>query len=240
MSPFLLVQAGNPPQDVRSRFGTFAEMFAPLLGTWAPHMQVVRVYANEALPPPHEVSGALITGSPGNVTDGDPWMREAADWVRAAFEQELPLLGVCFGHQLMAHALGGQVDYHPRGREVGTWPIELLPEAQNDPWLSEFPQTFPAQLLHEQTVMSPPPGAVVLGRNQHDAHQILRYTPRAMSVQFHPEFTKPIMESYLEVMEERLSSEGHSVPQLRERLSETPHAQATVAAFLRSCDLIEH
>ncbi len=237
MPDFLLIQAGNPPQAVRDRFGTFADMFRPLLGSLGGGMQVVRAYADESLPPPASVAGALITGSPGNLTDDAPWMRAAADWVCAAMDCDLPLLGVCFGHQLMAQALGGRVDFHPAGREVGTRRIELLAAAQDDAWLADMPATFNAQLLHEQSVMEPPPGAKVLGRNGHDAYQILRYTARAASMQFHPEFTLPIMQAYLDVMGERLSAEGLDVPALRQGLNHTPEATACVLAFLRSCEL---
>ena len=150
MLPLFILQTGNPPQAIRERHGSFADMFGALLAPLGRRVVVARGYAGEALPDAAGLSGAVITGSPGNITDAAPWMREAADWVRGAHAAGLPLFGVCFGHQLMAHALGGRVDYHPGGREVGSQAIQLSAAAGSDPWLDGVPATFPAQLLHEQ------------------------------------------------------------------------------------------
>ncbi|RYF49524.1 MAG: glutamine amidotransferase, partial [Comamonadaceae bacterium] len=78
-------------------------------------IQVVRPSLGETLPAPHAVAGAIITGSWNMVTDREDWSELTAAWVREAFAGDVPLLGICYGHQLMAHALGGVVDYHPQG-----------------------------------------------------------------------------------------------------------------------------
>ncbi|MGE4337120.1 MAG: glutamine amidotransferase [Pigmentiphaga sp.] len=231
MLPLFILQTGNPPQAVRTRHGDFQAMFGTLLAPLGRPLVAARGYAGEPLPDPGSVAGAVITGSPGNITDAVPWMDEAAEWVRRAHAAGLPLFGVCFGHQLMAHALGGRVDYHPRGREVATQPIELTEAAGNDPWLRGTPRQFAAQLLHEQTVIEPPPGATVLGANVHDAHQILRYGVNAVSVQFHPEFSAPIMREYLDIMAERLTAEGLDVPALRADVRDAPIATGLLSAF---------
>jgi len=231
MLPLFILQTGNPPQAVRAKHGDFQTMFGTLLAPLGRPLVAARGYAGEPLPEPDSVAGAVITGSPGNITDAAPWMAQAADWVRRAHAAGLPLFGVCFGHQLMAHALGGQVGYHPRGREVATQAIKLTAAAAADPWLRDTPREFAAQLLHEQSVIEPPPGATVLGANAHDAHQILRYGPNSVSVQFHPEFTAPIMQEYLDVMAERLAAEGLDVPALRSDVRETPIATGLLKAF---------
>ena len=78
---------------------------------------------------------------------------------------------------------------HPAGREAGNQQIILKLEAKTDPLLSAFPETFTAHLTHMQTIVELPPGASALAYSSHDPHQIVRYGPNAMSVQFHPEFT---------------------------------------------------
>lgn len=231
MQPLFILQTGNPPQAVRACHGGFDAMFGALLAPLGRPLLAARGYAGEALPDPGSLAGAVITGSPGNITDAAPWMAEAAEWVREAHAARLPLFGVCFGHQLMAHALGGRVDYHPGGREVATQPIELTAAADADPWLCRTPRRFAAQLLHEQTVIEPPPGVTVLGANAHDAYQILRYGPNAVSVQFHPEFSASIMREYLDIMTERLTAEGLDVPALRADVRDTPVATALLSDF---------
>ena len=135
------------------------------------------------------------------------------------------LLGVCYGHQLMAHALGGMVDYHPLGREVGCHQVVLAAAAKNDDFFADMPEQFGAYLTHEQSVLVPPPGATVLARSDHDAHQILRYGPKALSMQFHPEFTAQLMAACIQRRAELLAAEGNP-PNLSPATPCKPYADA--------------
>ncbi len=92
-------------------------------------------------------------------------------------------------------SLGGRVDYNPAGREVGTQMIQHLAE---DPMLADLPRPFPAQTMHMQSVLQPPPGAIVLASSARDAHQMLRMGPAIVSTQFHPEFPPEFMLDNLE------------------------------------------
>lgn len=85
----------------------------------------------------------------------------------------MPLFGVCYGHQLIAHALGGVVDYHPAEREVGCEKNQLPPWGMADELLRQSPAQFPAHLTHEQTVITLPEGAVAFAHSTHDPHQII-------------------------------------------------------------------
>lgn len=195
--PLALIQLDIPPAPVRDRIGEQARWFIdPLRLT--PHDYVIcRPDLGESLPDFSAVSGAILSGSWAMVTDHAEWSERTAAWVRAAMEQALPLLGVCYGHQLMAYALGGEVGDNPHGWERGALPVALLPGAQGDPLLQALPATFTAWLSHRQTVLAPPPGARVLARSAADDCQIVRYGPQALSVQFHPEFDARIMQACL-------------------------------------------
>jgi len=194
---------------------------------------IVRVYADEAPAAPAAYSAAIITGSPANVTDHEPWSERTAGWIRDAMDAELPMLGICYGHQLMAHALGGRVDYHHAGREVGTWIVRQTAAGRDDAFLRDVPEAFAAQLIHEQTVVEPPPGALVLARNAHDPHQMLRMGARAIGVQFHPEFSAPVMRAYFSVMDETLRKERGDVDALAAAVADTPSASGLVRRFLQ-------
>ena len=89
----------------------------------------------EPLPAISEFSGAVVTGSHAMVTERPDWSETLAAWLRTAVEAGLPVLGICYGHQLLAHALGGRVAYHASGIEIGTVPITLAGEATGDPIL---------------------------------------------------------------------------------------------------------
>ena len=128
-------------------------------------------------------------------TDLADWSERTAAWIGAALEADLPLLGVCYGHQLMAYALGGKVGDNPHGWERGL--KTPTRNSSRDPWLAPLPEAFQAWLSHRQSVLTPPPHAEVLARSDLDGCQILRYSPQALSVQFHPEFTRDIMTACL-------------------------------------------
>lgn len=145
------------------------------------------------LPDFQHISGAILSGSWAMVTDHAEWSERTAAWIRAAIEHALPLPGVCYGHQLMACALGGKVGDNPHGWERGLTLLQRTSQGENDPLLSAFPAQFNAWLSHRQTVIAPPPQAKVLATSRQDGCQILRYTPQAYPVQFHPEFTHHIM-----------------------------------------------
>jgi len=128
MKPILIVRTGRAPDPIRARHGDFQHWFRLVAGLRRERVQVVDVAAGEALPPTQAVAGAIITGSAAMVTERLPWSEGTAGWIRNAMDAGLPLFGVCYGHQLMAHALGGRVDYLPGGREIGTQAIELSPD----------------------------------------------------------------------------------------------------------------
>ncbi|WP_433706658.1 glutamine amidotransferase [Paraburkholderia sacchari] len=235
VSPSLLIiQVGTPPNEVRARFGDLPDWFCRVLERPRESVKVVRVFDGETLPRPDTRCVAIITGSWSMVTDLHPWSEATAQWIRDAIEIRMPLFGVCYGHQLMAHALGGKVDYHPRGREVGRHSVTLSPEALRDPLLQDWPQTFPAHLTHEQSIIELPTCAQALGYSAHDFHQIVRYGPGAISTQFHPEFTAEIAGACIEQSAAVLRAEGTDPAALLRTLGETEHATHLLRKFVKS------
>ena len=231
MRPLLLIQTGEAPDALVSRFGGFADWFRTAMRIDAAQMRVVRVDAGESLPDPRAVPGAVITGSAAMVTERADWSERTAEWIRGAMHAETPLFGVCYGHQLMAHALGGTVGWLPAGREIGTEAITRLAEA---PGLHALPPAFPAQTTHRQSVLEPPPGAAVLARSQRDPHQLLRYAPHALSSQFHPEFTPEVMRAYIEVRVETLREEGLDPDVLLAKVRETEASRSLLERFAQA------
>ncbi len=220
---------------MRAREGDLSQWFARALGELGQGMEVVRVFEGEALPPPGRHRAAIITGSWAMVTDRLDWSEATAEWVRQAMAIGMPLFGVCYGHQLMADALGGKVDYHPEGVEVGCLDVELLPQAADDPLVGVLPARFPAHLTHMQSVLEPPPGAQVLARSAQDACQILRYGPRAISTQFHPEFIPSITTACVQRREQMLRDRGIDPQQLIDGVQDTPEARGLMQRFVAAC-----
>lgn len=196
--PILIIQMGEPPAPIAADVGQQSDWFrsalAPLkLG----ELLIVRPDLNETLPPPSALSAAIVTGSWAMVTDRLDWSERTGEWLRLAVDEQLPLLGVCYGHQLLADALGGTVTDNPQGKEVGLETVSLKPAAAQDALLSELPTEFSAYLTHLQSVVTPPPGAQVLASSALDGCQILRYSPTTLSFQFHPEMDAGVMNACL-------------------------------------------
>ncbi|MND10576.1 GMP synthase [glutamine-hydrolyzing] [compost metagenome] len=228
----LLVQTGTPPQEIVADHGDLPRWFADLLAPWREQISAVRVFAGEPLPAPDNDMVAVITGSWDMVTDRLAWSEMTAEWIRAAMTIEMPLFGVCYGHQLMAHALGGEVDYHPAGRETGSKTISLSAAGLDDSLIAGHPEPFSAHLTHLQTVTKLPPGATVLASSEHDPHQIVRYGAHALSTQFHPEITPEIARSLIYYRQAVLRSEGIDPDRLSGAVEESPVASAILTRFV--------
>lgn len=233
MKPVLIIRTGRAPEPIRARHGDFPHWFRLGAGLHPRQLRIVDVAVGEALPPPREVAGAIITGSAAMVTAREAWSERTAGWIRDAMDAELPLFGVCYGHQLMAHALGGCVDYLPGGREIGTQTIELSPLAARDPLAVALSTSFRAHTTHEQSVIEPPEGAAVLARSARDPHQLLRYGPHAVSAQFHPEFNAEVMRAYIRRKHADLQREGADPQEIFGAVAATPVARRLLRQFSR-------
>lgn len=231
MKPILIIRTGRAPDPIRGRFGDFPQWFRVAARLADTQTRSVDVESGEILPDPHEVAGAIITGSGAMVTERAAWSERTAGWIRAAMDADLPMFGVCFGHQLMAHALGGRVDYLPGGREIGTQTITKLAAAQHDPLVGALPAQFRAHTTHEQSVLEPPPGAIVLARSARDPNQLLRYGPHALSSQFHPEFSADVMRAYVVRKRDAMRREGSDPAQVYHAVGATPVARRLLQHF---------
>jgi len=138
MRRVLILQAGSTHPAVRARFGDYGDWFARLVAPRAA-CRVIRAW-EEKLPDLAGFDGVLMTGSPRSVTEPEPWMDEAAGYMLDAARTRA-VLGVCFGHQLLARALGGRVERNPRGREAGTTEVSLTEDGARDPLFAGVPGT---------------------------------------------------------------------------------------------------
>lgn len=195
--PFLIVQTGHARPEIRPRLGDFPEWFRHSMRLPRGGTVVVDAKGDPPLPALDGFAGVIVTGSGAMVTAREPWSERTAGWLREAVSAGVPLLGVCYGHQLLAHALGGTVADHPSGREIGTVEIERLPAAADDALLGQAPPRFLAHATHVQSVLELPDGAAALARSAHEDHQAVRFGPRAWGFQFHPEFSVEAMQAYI-------------------------------------------
>lgn len=230
MRRVVILKTGNTYPAISEVFGDFEDWFIAGLSPEL-DLTVVNVAADEDPGNIGDWDGIVVTGSPAMVSDREPWSERTAQWLAAAVAQGKPVLGVCYGHQLLAHALGGKVGYHPGGRESGTFEVRLNDQASDDPLLGTLPQTFPAQLTHLQSVLELPAEATLLASSEHEPHQAFRIGDCAWGLQFHPEFNAPIMRSYLEVQAPALRDEQLDAEALIAGVRDTPEATSLLRRF---------
>jgi GMP synthase (glutamine-hydrolysing) len=234
MSPsrsVLVVVTGSPAEPVAARRGDFVRILEDAM----PHgLEVVlRVLdARDGFDPEFAplADAIVITGSAAHVHHRESWVLALEPWLAREVARGRPVLGLCFGHQLLASALGGEVTTNPLGREMGTVELERLTE---DPVLEGVPTRFAANTCHLDTVRRLPVGARVLARSSLDAHQCVRFADRCYGVQFHPEFDGDVMRGYVDARRDALRDEGRDVERMHAEASDTPHARRVLENFIR-------
>jgi GMP synthase (glutamine-hydrolysing) len=190
------------------------------------------VYEGEELPAPHETDGLVITGSAAMVSEAEPWSERTAVWLRDAVEAGVPILGICFGHQLLAHALGGVVGPNPRGREIGTVSLALTDSAATDPLLGGLPVRIDVHATHLESVLDLPPGAQLLASSDLDPHHAFRMPGRPVwGVQFHPEFSAEVTRGYIVAKRDDMRAEGMDPDRLLAGVRDTPWGGEILTRF---------
>ncbi len=234
---FLVIKTGKTYDHIRAQHGCFEDWMIAALGVPPETVRVVSVFEGGLLPAHLDnVLGIVITGSPAMVTERQPWSEAVARWLDFEINERqsrVPVIGICYGHQLIAHALGGRVDYNPRGREIGTVEIRATGAQLDDPLLGSLAFPLEAHVTHLQSVMELPPGATLLAASALEPHHAYRVGDAVWGVQFHPEFTVDIMHAYIDTLGERMAGEGLDVEAIRAAVRPAPLAGGLLSRFAR-------
>ena len=230
--PFLIVKVGSTFAEMVPEHGDFDDWVLRAMDLDAREAVVVAVHQGARLPDPMDTAGVVVTGSHAMVSDHEPWSEAVAEWIRRLVPRGVPFLGVCYGHQLLAHALGGTVGYHPGGPEVGTVPVRLTAAAHADPLLGGLPREFHAHSDHHQSILRLPMGAVVLAANDFERCHAIRIGAAAWGVQFHPEFDETAMRFYIDAQRDALRSKGQDPDQLLKAIRPTPESASVLRRFV--------
>jgi GMP synthase (glutamine-hydrolysing) len=143
------------------------------------------------------------------------------------------MLGICYGHQLLAYSLGGEVGSNLRGPEFGTVEVAVHEPAAKDPLFAHLPRKFRAHASHAQCVLKLPAGATCLASSERDPHQAFVVGPRVWGVQFHPEFDVEAAAIYIRGFSRQLRRSGVDPLELLQSVTETPVAESLLARFGR-------
>jgi GMP synthase (glutamine-hydrolysing) len=231
LKPLAIFKTGSTwPAMARAR-GDFDDWLRRSLGEAHAHTVVISVAEGQSPPPSDSLSGVIITGSHAMVTDQAPWSESLAHWLRQTVPAGLPVLGICYGHQLLAQALGGEVgDLEPEP-EVGTVCVTLTEAGQEDPLFRNLPAKFPAHASHVQSARRLPPNAVHLAHSAREPHHAFRIGPRAWGVQFHPEFDSESMRAYVKRWSDKPNAPNQDWAAIHASVRDTPQAARITARF---------
>ncbi len=233
----LVIKPGQKLPSLAHVQGDFDAWILQGMGSLTVETRVVRVHEGEPLPDYSLVRAVVISGSGAMVTDGSDWIESTAAWLRSAAERGLPVLGICFGHQLLAHALGGVVGDNPNGIEVGTVTVDWMPGARDDELFQGVLDQTPLQASHRQSVLSLPPGARWLARSLLERHHAFAWGDHVWGVQFHPEFTPAIVRQYVDYYAERLRAEDRDPETLRQEVQASELGPRLLRRFARLAGL---
>ncbi len=165
------------------------------------------------------------------VTEHQDWSERTARWLAAAVEKGIPILGICYGHQLLAYALGGEVGDNPKGREFGTIEVHVTDSAREDALLGGLPTPITVHVSHTQSVLRLPAQARRLAYSERESNQAFAIGACAWGVQFHPEFDAAIVREYVHSHRDELSAEGQDPTALIAHTKDTPHGAAILERF---------
>lgn len=183
-----ILQTGRSPDELRAKHGDYDDLFKVLLGGRGFRFDTYPILDGVLPAAPEAADGWLITGSKFGAYEDHDWIPPLEDFLRRTYARAVPIVGICFGHQILAQALGGKVGRHEGGWAVG--PVTYRDAQGHDP--------LTMLAWHRDQVTDLPPGAEVLAGNAFCPYGVLSYGNRALTMQPHPEFTPGFLADLIE------------------------------------------
>ncbi|MDD2888323.1 MAG: glutamine amidotransferase [Aliarcobacter sp.] len=197
MKKLYIIKCGSTFDSIKNDYKDFEHWIIDKFENKDKNIVIINAQENEKLPTLTKNDAVILTGSHSMVTHEESWSLEVEKWLPKLIETEVPLLAICYGHQLLAKSLGGISGYHENGMEIGSVDINLEEDAKDDEIFSKLQNSFKAHTIHSQTVIKLPKNAIKLAFNNHDKNHAFRVGNCAWGVQFHPEFDENIMNLYI-------------------------------------------
>ena len=180
-----ILQTGIAPDALKDDMGDYPDMFMRILDGNGFDFRTYRVVEGEFPASVSECDGWLITGSRHGAYEDHPWIPPLEQFIRDSFKAHVPLVGICFGHQIIAQAMGGKVEKFAGGWAVGPQDYDFDGE------------TLTLNAWHQDQVTKVPPGAKVVAANDFCAHAALLYDDRAFTLQAHPEYRSDFIDGLM-------------------------------------------
>lgn len=189
-----ILETGYPPEHTIEAYGNYPQAFMRLLDGYDFTFRSWAALEGELPDSVHDAEGWLITGSKHGAYDNLPWIKPLEKFLVEAYQASVPIVGICFGHQILAQALGGKVEKFDGGWSVGRVEYQL----------DDLGEKVPLYAWHQDQVTEPPPDAEIAGSTDFCRYAALSYGNRAYTIQPHPEFTPGYIAELLETRREAL------------------------------------
>lgn len=218
-----ILETGAPPAGLAGRFGDYPDMMRAMLGEGFSAASY-NVAAGEWPEGPEAHGGWIVTGSPAGVYDDLPWIQPLIAFLRDA-KGKAKLVGICFGHQIMAEAFGGRVEKSDKGWGVGLHRYDIEARA---PWMDDA-AAIAIPVSHQDQVVVQPPASRVLAGSAFNPLGVLAYEDQpAISLQCHPEFAPAYARALIEARRDRLPDPDAAIASL-----DAPDDRERVARWIR-------
>lgn len=203
-----LLQCGYVRDDVAADHGDYPELFAALLADRPIELVAFDVQKGPLPSSPNDCDGWLVSGSANSTYEDLPWIQDTARFITEVIDAEVALIGICFGHQLMAQALGGTVERSERGWGVGVHTYEVTAPLPH--WPTDLAPVTSLTMVasHQDQVSVLPDGAAVLASSKHCPVAAFEVNDKTVAVQGHPEFTAPLSRALIEVRRAVIGTEA--------------------------------
>lgn len=235
MMRITILETGRPPLALRAQFANYPQMFMDLLARPDFSFETIAICDGQPPPEPEGTEAVLITGSPAGVYEDHAWIKPLEAAIRAYAARRVPQIGICFGHQIIAQALGGRVEKSANGWGLGRHTYALI-----DPpdWMGAAGPDFSIAASHQDQVIAAPPGARVIAANAHTPIAALHYeAANALSFQGHPEMSPAFTAALLASRRGRIPDDileaglGSLSP-----MTDSTRVAGWITRFLKSCD----
>lgn len=239
MKKLYILKAGTSLDRVIRSEGDFEKLIINKSGIPALSCEIISNFSYYHYRIPPDAGGFIITGSHSMVTDKNHWIIQLSSMIREILKSGVPLLGICFGHQLISTVMGGEVDTIDSGMEIGTVNIRKTSEAKDDVLFKHMPNSFHAFASHTQTITSLPGSAKCLAGNIIEKNHAVCYEPgRVWGVQFHPEFTNNVTKEYIQHFHNNIISSGGNPHRILNSLKPDTHGELLLSEFCKLCQVI--
>lgn len=202
-----IIEAGLVPPALEHRFAPYRTMFQEMFESTgvAFDYEVASVFGDAPLPDPRGLEAIAITGSSAGVYEDHAWLDPLRELIRGAYAARVPMVGICFGHQIMADALGGDVRKSEKGWGLGRHTYRVM---ERPGFMADAPQTLSVLCSHQDQVITPPSEAQVILASDFAPNAGLFYrSGAALSFQPHPEFSDEYGQALAELRRGRASEE---------------------------------